>query len=112
MAASLQAAATLMQPTKLRSNSLQLKSTQSVSKAFGLEHYGAKVTCSLQNDFKELAHKCVEASKIAGFALATSALVVSVCCLFSILFLFYFMHYFLHEYILLNLLFCYVYNDI
>ncbi|KAK2357292.1 hypothetical protein P8452_76653 [Trifolium repens] len=77
MAASLQAAATLMQPTKLRSNSLQLKSTQSVSKAFGLEHYGAKVTCSLQNDFKELAHKCVEASKIAGFALATSALVVS-----------------------------------
>ncbi|WJX89779.1 hypothetical protein P8452_71748 [Trifolium repens] len=77
MAASLQAAATLMQPTKLRSNSFQLKSTQSVSKAFGLEHYGAKVTCSLQNDFKELAHKCVEASKIAGFALATSALVVS-----------------------------------
>ncbi|CAJ2635510.1 unnamed protein product [Trifolium pratense] len=77
MAASLQAAATFMQPTKLRSNSLQLKSTQSVSKAFGLEHYGAKVTCSLQNDFKELANKCVEASKIAGFALATSALVVS-----------------------------------
>ncbi|CAL5187864.1 unnamed protein product [Lathyrus oleraceus] len=77
MAASLQAAATLMQPTKLRSNTLQLKSNQSVSKAFGLEHYGAKVTCSLQSDFKELAHKCVEASKIAGFALATSALVVS-----------------------------------
>jgi photosystem II oxygen-evolving enhancer protein 1 len=92
MAASLQAAATLMQPTKLRSNSFQLKSTQSVSKAFGLEHYGAKVTCSLQNDFKELAHKCVEASKIAGFALATSALVVSVCCLVSILFLFYFIY--------------------
>ncbi|CAI8609188.1 unnamed protein product [Vicia faba] len=77
MAASLQAAATLMQPTKLRSNTLQLKSNQSVSKAFGLEHYGAKVTCSLQSDFKELAYKCVEASKIAGFALATSALVVS-----------------------------------
>ncbi|XP_058753610.1 oxygen-evolving enhancer protein 1, chloroplastic [Vicia villosa] len=77
MAASLQAAATLMQPTKLRSNTLQLKSNQFVSKAFGLEHYGAKVTCSLQSDFKELANKCVEASKIAGFALATSALVVS-----------------------------------
>lgn len=77
MAASLQAAATLMQPTKLRSNTLQLKSNQSVSKAFGLEHYRAKVTCSLQSDFKELAYKCVEASKIAGFALATSALVVS-----------------------------------
>lgn len=78
MAASLQAAATLMQPTKLgRSNTLQLKSTQSVSKAFGLEPFGAKVTCSLQADFKDLANKCVEATKIAGFALATSALVVS-----------------------------------
>jgi len=90
MAASLQAAATLMQPTKLRSNSLQLKSTQSVSKAFGLEHHGAKVTCSLQSDFKELTHKFVEASKIAGFALATSALVVSVCCFISLFFIFIF----------------------
>lgn len=88
MAASLQAAATLMQPNKLgmngRSNSLKLKSTQSISKAFGLEHSGAKVSCSLQTDLKELAHKCFEVSKIAGFALATSALVVSVCCLISL----------------------------
>lgn len=84
MAASLQAAATLMQPNKLgmngRSNTLQLKSsTHSISKAFGLEPVGAKATCSLQADLKDLAHKCVEATKIAGFALATSALVVSVC---------------------------------
>ena len=83
MASSLQAAATFMQPTKLsRSNTLQQKSTQSISKAFGLEPVGAKkVTCSLQADLKDLAHKCVDATKIAGFALATSALVVSVCCL-------------------------------
>ena len=83
MAASLQAAATLMQPTKLgmtgRSSTLQLKSTQSVSKAFGVEPAGAKVTCSLKDDLKDLANKCVDATKIAGFALATSALVVSVC---------------------------------
>ncbi|KAK7251137.1 hypothetical protein RIF29_34074 [Crotalaria pallida] len=78
MAASLQAAATLMQPTKVgRGNTLQLKPSHSVYKAFGLEVSGAKVTCSLQADLKDLAHKCVEASKIAGFALATSALVVS-----------------------------------
>ncbi|CAL0313473.1 unnamed protein product [Lupinus luteus] len=78
MASSLQAAATFMQPTKLgRSNTLQLKSTHSISKAFGSESSGAKVTCSLQADLKDLAHKCVEATKIAGFALATSALVVS-----------------------------------
>lgn len=69
-----------MQPTKLgRSNTSQLKSTQSVSKAFGLEPVNAKVTCSLQADLKDLANKCVDATKIAGFALATSALVVSVC---------------------------------
>lgn len=97
MAASLQAAATLMQPTKLRSNALQFKSNQSVSKAFGLEHYGTKVTCSLQSDFKELANKCVEASKIAGFALATSALVVSVCC-FTLFFFFMFFPSKLHAY--------------
>ncbi|KAI4314904.1 hypothetical protein L6164_027767 [Bauhinia variegata] len=82
MAASLQAAATLMQPTKVgmtsrSSSTLQLKSTQSISKAFGLESSGAKYTCSLQVDFKDLAQKCVDATKIAGFALATSALVVS-----------------------------------
>ncbi|PKI69523.1 hypothetical protein CRG98_010098, partial [Punica granatum] len=80
MAASLQAAATLMQPTKLAAparNGLQLRSSQSVSRAFGVEPAGARVSCSLQADLKDLASKCVEATKIAGFALATSALVVS-----------------------------------
>ncbi len=70
-----------MQPTKVaitgRSTTLQLKSTQSISKAFGLEPTGAKLTCSLQSDLKDLAHRCLDATKIAGFALATSALVVS-----------------------------------
>jgi photosystem II oxygen-evolving enhancer protein 1 len=81
MAASLQAAATLMQPTKVgvpSRTSLQLRSSQSVSKAFGLEPASARISCSLQSDLKDLAQKCVDASKIAGFALATSALVVSV----------------------------------
>jgi len=88
MAASLQAAATFMQPTKLgRTNTLQLKSPQSISKAFGLEPAGAKISCSLHADLKDFAQKCVDATKIAGFALATSALVVSVCTLLSINFI-------------------------
>ncbi|XVF17791.1 hypothetical protein REPUB_Repub10bG0154300 [Reevesia pubescens] len=81
MAASLQAAATLMQPTKVGSvpsrTSVQLRSSQSVSKTFGLEPVAARLTCSLQTDLKDLAQKCVDATKLAGFALATSALVVS-----------------------------------
>lgn len=80
MAASLQAAATLMQPTKVgvpSRTSLQLRSSQSVSKAFGFEPASARISCSLQSDLKDLAQKCVDASKIAGFALATSALVAS-----------------------------------
>lgn len=85
MAASLQAAATLMQPTKMSVSaartSVQLRSSQSVSKAFGVDSAGARITCSLQNDLKDLTQKCVDATKIAGFALATSALVVSVCFL-------------------------------
>ncbi|XVF63946.1 hypothetical protein PTKIN_Ptkin09bG0127500 [Pterospermum kingtungense] len=85
MAASLQAAATLMQPTKVgvpsRTN-FQLRSSSSfsshsVSKAFSLEPVGARLTCSLQTDLKDLAQKFAEASKLAGFDLATSALVVS-----------------------------------
>ncbi|XP_062001825.1 oxygen-evolving enhancer protein 1, chloroplastic [Rosa rugosa] len=80
MAASMQAAATLMQPTKVgvpSRTSLQLRSSN-VSKAFGLEPAASsRLTCSLQTDLKEFAHKCVDATKIAGFALATSALVVS-----------------------------------
>ncbi|KAI9089328.1 hypothetical protein K1719_029607 [Acacia pycnantha] len=72
MAASLQAAATFMQPTKVgKTNLSQLKSTQSISPA------SSRVTCSLHSDLKDLAHKCADAAKIAGFALATSALVVS-----------------------------------
>ncbi|GMH06452.1 hypothetical protein Nepgr_008292 [Nepenthes gracilis] len=80
MAASLQAAATFMQPTKLGApsrTSLQLRSSQSLCKAFGLEPAGARVTCSLQSDLKDLSHKFVDATKLAGFALAASALVVS-----------------------------------
>lgn len=78
MAASLQAAATFMQPTKVGvSNRLQLKSSQSVCKAFGVEPVGARISCSLQADLKDFAQKCTDAAKIAGFALATSALVVS-----------------------------------
>lgn len=79
MAASLQAAATLMQPMPTRASTLHLKSTHSISKTFGFDPAGAKLSCSLQLDLKDLAHKCLDATKIAGFALATSALVVSVC---------------------------------
>lgn len=82
MSVSLQAAATLMQPIKVAAPSrtnVPLRSSQSVSKAFGLEPVGARLTCSLQTDLKDLALKCVDATKLAGFALATSALVVSVC---------------------------------
>ncbi|KAI5444301.1 hypothetical protein KIW84_012799 [Lathyrus oleraceus] len=39
-----------------------------------------RLLVSLQSDFKDLAHKCIEASKIAGFAFATFALVVSEAC--------------------------------
>jgi len=77
MAASLQAAATFMQPTKVGMATRNLKSTQCISKAFGLEPAAAKLICSLKPDLKDFAQKCVDATKIAGFALATSALVVS-----------------------------------
>eukprot|EP00262_Sarcandra_glabra_P005247 TRINITY_DN1663_c0_g1_i1.p1 TRINITY_DN1663_c0_g1~~TRINITY_DN1663_c0_g1_i1.p1 ORF type:complete len:330 (-),score=25.40 TRINITY_DN1663_c0_g1_i1:323-1312(-) len=77
MAASLQAAATLMQPTKIGRSSVQLRSTPHVSKAFGFDPAGARLTCSLQADLKEFAQKCSDATKIAGFALATSALLVA-----------------------------------
>lgn len=90
MAASLQAAATFMQPAKVgvsARSSLQLRSSHSVSKAFGVDPAAARLTCSLQADIKDLAQKCVDATKIAGFALATSALVVSVCISFNGFFL-------------------------
>ncbi|CAL5326311.1 unnamed protein product [Camellia sinensis] len=82
MAASLQAAATMMQPTKVgvqgRSTNVQLlRSSQSVCKVFGVEQTGsARLTCSV-TDAKDLAQKCAVAAKVAGFALATSALLVS-----------------------------------
>ncbi|XP_077233198.1 oxygen-evolving enhancer protein 1, chloroplastic [Tasmannia lanceolata] len=77
MAASLQAVATLMQPTKVGVPSVRLRSSPQVSKTFGFDPAGARLTCSLQTDWKDLAQKCADATKIAGFALATSALVVA-----------------------------------
>lgn len=78
MASSLQAAATFMQPTKLGRPGLQLKpSSQCLSKAFGVESSASRLTCFLHSDLKQFADKCADAAKIAGFALATSALVVS-----------------------------------
>lgn len=86
MAASLQAAAILFQPTKVgtvsssfspKCSSLQFRSCQNVSKAFGVESGSSRITCSLQSELKDLAHKVVDVAKVAGFALATSALVVS-----------------------------------
>lgn len=68
-----------MQPTKLGRPGLQLKpSSQCLSKAFGVESSTSRLTCSLHSDLKQFADKCADAAKIAGFALATSALVVSV----------------------------------
>ena len=81
MAASLQAAATLMQPAKLGGGipartTVQLRAI--VCKASSVDQGSARLTCSLQADFKDLAQKCADATKVAGFALATSALIVSV----------------------------------
>ncbi|KAF8101583.1 hypothetical protein N665_0204s0077 [Sinapis alba] len=47
----------------------------SVSKSF--KPVTSRVSCSLHNVLKNLTLNCVEATKIAGFALATSALVIS-----------------------------------
>ncbi|KAL9234764.1 hypothetical protein vseg_009593 [Gypsophila vaccaria] len=80
MAASLQASTTfLQQPTMVASrNSLLLSSTTpNVSKAFGIDQCGGRVSLSLQSDVKDLAQRCVHATKLAGFALATSALIAS-----------------------------------
>jgi len=81
MATSLQAAATFLQPAKIAaspSRNVHLRSNQTVGKSFGLESSQARLTCSLHSDLKDFAGKCSDAAKIAGFALATSALVVSV----------------------------------
>ncbi|XP_072967503.1 oxygen-evolving enhancer protein 1, chloroplastic [Typha angustifolia] len=83
MAASLQATATLMQPAKLgsagRVSAAQpLRSSMHLSKAFGFEPASAsRLTCSIHSDLRELAQKCTDAAKLAGFALATSALIAS-----------------------------------
>ncbi|KAG2601793.1 hypothetical protein PVAP13_5KG619000 [Panicum virgatum] len=80
MAASLQAAATLMQPAKIggrASASLLSRQPSHVARAFGVDTGAARITCSLQSDIREVASKCVDAAKLAGFALATSALLVS-----------------------------------
>jgi len=82
MAASLQSTATFLQSAKIATapsrGSSHLRSTQAVGKSFGLETSSARLTCSFQSDFKDFTGKCSDAVKIAGFALATSALVVSV----------------------------------
>lgn len=93
MAASLQAAATLMQPSKVGATGRtlagqQLRSSLHLSKAFGFEPAGARLTCSLQSDLRDLAQKCADATKLAGFALATSALVVAVETLHLLFFFF------------------------
>ncbi|CAD6335680.1 unnamed protein product [Miscanthus lutarioriparius] len=81
MAASLQAAATLMQPAKIGgrapSASLPSRPSSHLARAFGVDAGAARITCSLQSDFRDVASKCVDAAKLAGFALATSALLVS-----------------------------------
>ncbi|CAO2837249.1 unnamed protein product [Amaranthus hypochondriacus] len=78
MAASLQASTTFLQPTKVGiRNGLTLRSTPNVCKAFGVEPAAGRLSLSLQSDFKQLANKCVDATKLAGLALATSALIAS-----------------------------------
>lgn len=77
MATSLQAAATFMQPTKIggSARNTMLRPVQCLGKGFGSESSAPRITCSL--DVKDFAQKCTDAAKIAGFALATSALLVS-----------------------------------
>ncbi|XP_020600121.1 oxygen-evolving enhancer protein 1, chloroplastic-like [Phalaenopsis equestris] len=82
-ATSLQAPATLM-PSKAgypaRSVSgLQLRpAPQQLYKSFGLEAAGGgRVSCTIRSDLRDIAQKCAHATKLAGFALATSALLVA-----------------------------------
>nr|P27665.1 RecName: Full=Oxygen-evolving enhancer protein 1, chloroplastic; Short=OEE1; AltName: Full=33 kDa subunit of oxygen evolving system of photosystem II; AltName: Full=33 kDa thylakoid membrane protein; AltName: Full=OEC 33 kDa subunit; Flags: Precursor [Triticum aestivum]pir/S16260/ photosystem II oxygen-evolving complex protein 1 - common wheat x Sanduri wheat [Triticum aestivum x Triticum timopheevi]CAA40670.1 33kDa oxygen evolving protein of photosystem II [Triticum aestivum] len=75
MAASLQAAATVM-PAKIGGRASSARPSSHVARAFGVDA-GARITCSLQSDIREVASKCADAAKMAGFALATSALLVS-----------------------------------
>ncbi|KAG2592820.1 hypothetical protein PVAP13_5NG581000 [Panicum virgatum] len=69
MAASLQAAATLMQPAKIggrASASLPSRQPSHVARAFGVDTGAARITCSLQSDIREVASKCVDAAKLPG----------------------------------------------
>nr|O49079.1 RecName: Full=Oxygen-evolving enhancer protein 1, chloroplastic; Short=OEE1; AltName: Full=33 kDa subunit of oxygen evolving system of photosystem II; AltName: Full=33 kDa thylakoid membrane protein; AltName: Full=OEC 33 kDa subunit; Flags: Precursor [Fritillaria agrestis]AAC04808.1 photosystem II oxygen evolving complex protein 1 precursor [Fritillaria agrestis] len=78
MASSLQAAATLI-PAKVGAPArTHLRSNSHLSKAFGFDNSTAgRLTCSINSDLRDIAQKCTDAAKLAGFALATSALVIS-----------------------------------
>jgi photosystem II oxygen-evolving enhancer protein 1 len=81
MAASLQATATLLQPAKIggrTSASLPSRQASHVTRAFGVDAGAGRITCSLHSGVRDVASKCIDAAKLAGFALATSALLVSV----------------------------------
>ncbi|KAJ8645700.1 hypothetical protein MRB53_007448 [Persea americana] len=67
MAASLQATAMLLQPSKLGVSARRPNQQLYVSKVFGYEPAGApRLTCSLQADLQDLALKCADAAKIAA----------------------------------------------
>lgn len=78
MAASLQAAATLMQPAKMGRSASSSSAVLLPSSARPSSHAARTISCSLTSDLREVATKCADAAKLAGFALATSALLVSV----------------------------------
>ncbi|KQK20742.1 oxygen-evolving enhancer protein 1, chloroplastic [Brachypodium distachyon] len=77
MAASLQAAATLMQPAKMGRSASSSSAVLLPSSARPSSHAARTISCSLTSDLREVATKCADAAKLAGFALATSALLVS-----------------------------------
>lgn len=66
-----------MQPSKVGLTPRIARSFQTAGKSFAVEPTPARITCSLRSDLKELAHKCADAAKLSGFALATSALIAS-----------------------------------
>ncbi|CAH8274078.1 unnamed protein product [Arabidopsis lyrata] len=78
MAAFLQAAVTTVQPARVDPPPrAAAKLRMCVSKYFGVEPVASRVSCSLHDDLKNLTLKFVDTTKIAGFSLAASALVVS-----------------------------------
>eukprot|EP00249_Psilotum_nudum_P028186 c3687_g1_i1 orf=493-1503(-) len=68
--------ASILQHPLQSSSPVHLKPA-SISKAFGLGVSHLKLSCCLQEDAKEFIQKCADASKLAAFTLATSALIVS-----------------------------------